>query len=113
MSDKRLFDYLHQQLRECPQAKAFGSKIGNEWCYYSTQEVVDLVNRASVGLLRLGLRPGDKVASAVYKTTPDWNLAPALAPESFITHTAYDALSRPTKSVAPAAGRRFVQSVSL
>lgn len=72
MSDKRLFDYLHEQLRERPQAQAFGAKMGAEWHYYSTQEVVDLVNRASVGLLRLGLRPGDKVASAVYKTMPDW-----------------------------------------
>ncbi len=72
MSDKRLFDYLHEQLRERPQAQAFGAKVGTEWHYYSTQEVVDLVNRASVGLLRLGLRPGDKVASAVYKSIPDW-----------------------------------------
>jgi long-chain acyl-CoA synthetase len=72
MSDKRLFDYLYDQLRERPLAQAFGHKVGGEWRYYSTQEMVDLVNRASVGLLRLGLRPGDKVASAVYKTLPDW-----------------------------------------
>lgn len=72
MSDKRLFDYLYDQLRECPQSKAFGSKVGNDWHYYSTQEMVDMVNRASAGLLRLGLRPGDKVASAVYKATPQW-----------------------------------------
>ncbi len=72
MSDKRLFDYLHEQLQEAPQAKAFGSKIGGEWHYYSTSDMVDLVNRASVGLLRLGLRPGDKVASVVYKALPDW-----------------------------------------
>lgn len=72
MSDKRLFDYLHDQLRERPLAQAFGSKIGGEWHYYSTQQMVDMVNRASVGLLRLGLRPGDKVASVVYKATPEW-----------------------------------------
>ncbi|HND88751.1 MAG TPA: long-chain fatty acid--CoA ligase, partial [Saprospiraceae bacterium] len=72
MSDKRLFDFLYEQLHEHPQERAFGHKVGNQWQYYSTRQLVDLVNRASVGLLRLGLKPGDKVASAVYKTIPDW-----------------------------------------
>ena len=72
MFDKRLFDYLHQQLHRCPLDKAFGHKIKGEWHYFSTAEMVSLTNRASLGLLGLGLNPGDKVATVVYQTTPEW-----------------------------------------
>lgn len=72
MSESRLFDFLHNQLRDCPQPKAFGHKVGNEWRYFSTAEMVDMANRASVGLLHLGLRPGDRVATVVYRCSPEW-----------------------------------------
>jgi len=72
MFEKRLFDYLHQQLHEYPLEKAFGKKINGEWRYWSTAEMVSLANRASLGLLQLGLRPGDKVATIVYQTIPEW-----------------------------------------
>lgn len=72
MSDKRLFDYLYDQLRDYPLQNAFGSKVDGQWQYFSTAQVVDLGNQLSLGLLRLGLRPGDKVASVVYKTSPEW-----------------------------------------
>lgn len=72
MAGKRLFDYLYDQLEKYPLDKAFGYKDNGQWRYYSTAEMVDRVNRASQGLLELGLRPGDKVATVVYKTSPDW-----------------------------------------
>ncbi len=70
--DKRLFDYLYDQLNTHPLDKAFGQKINGQWQYYSTAEMVSLVNRASKGLLGMGLRPGDKVATVVYQTQPEW-----------------------------------------
>lgn len=72
MNEKRLFEYLHDQLAQHPLEKAFGHKKDGEWQYYSTAEMVDLANRLSLGLLQLGLRPGDKVATVVYKTSPEW-----------------------------------------
>ncbi|MFN0035796.1 MAG: AMP-dependent synthetase/ligase [Saprospiraceae bacterium] len=72
MSEKRLFDYLHHQLRHCPLDKAFGQKTDGQWHYRSTAEMVALAQRTSLGLLQLGLRPGDKVATAVYQTTVEW-----------------------------------------
>lgn len=72
MSDKRLFDYLYDQLLEHPQERAFGSKVNNDWRYLSTAQIVELVNRTSLGLLRLGLKPGDKVATVVYQAHPQW-----------------------------------------
>ena len=72
MPEKRLFDYLYDQLHQFPLEKAFGYKVNGQWTYYSTAEAAALINRASQGLLDLGLRPGDKVATVVYQTNPAW-----------------------------------------
>ena len=72
MPGKRLFDYLYDQLEDFPQENAFGHKVDGKWVYYSTAEMAALVNRTSQGLLDLGLRPGDKVATVVYQTSPAW-----------------------------------------
>ncbi len=72
MTDKRVFDYLYEQLQNNPLDRAFGHKVAAKWQYLSTRETVDLVNRASIGLLQMGLRPGDKVATIVYKTQWEW-----------------------------------------
>lgn len=72
MSDKRLFDYLLEQAEKYPLEKAFGRKVNGQWTYLSSRDMLLLANRAALGLLRLGLRPGDKVATAVYQTTPEW-----------------------------------------
>lgn len=70
--EKRIFEYLYDQLERNPLEKAFGHKVANQWKYFSTAQMVELVNRTSVGLLALGLKPGDKVATVVYKTIPEW-----------------------------------------
>ncbi|GAB4498207.1 MAG: AMP-dependent synthetase/ligase [Saprospiraceae bacterium] len=72
MSDKRLFDYLYDQVNSHPLERAFGAKVNGAWHYYSSEQIVELVNRTSLGLLRLGLRKGDKVATVVYQATPEW-----------------------------------------
>ena len=72
MTENRLFDYLYEQLRQHPQEKAFGHKVNNQWQYLSTARIVELGNQMSLGLLGLGLQPGDKIASVVYKTSPEW-----------------------------------------
>lgn len=72
MTDKRLFEYLYEQAQHFPLERAFGAKKDGRWQYFSTTEILDLVNRTSVGLLQLGLKPGDKVATVLYKTIPEW-----------------------------------------
>ena len=72
MTDNRLFDYLYEQQSRNPQEKAFGHKVKEQWQYLSTARILELGNQMSLGLLRLGLKPGDKVASVVYKTSPEW-----------------------------------------
>ncbi len=70
--ERRLFDYLYEQWAQHPQAQAFGHKHEGQWRYYTTEEMVQMVNQASRGLLELGLKPGDKVATVVYQTSPAW-----------------------------------------
>jgi len=71
MVNKRIFDFLKEQAQNHPLQQAFGHKKDGEWQYYSTREMVELANRTSVGLLQLGLQPGDKVATVVYQTNPE------------------------------------------
>lgn len=72
MAEKRLFDYLYDQFEKYPLEKAYGRKINGRWVYYSTAATVEMANRLSLGLLQLGLKPGDKVATVVYQTIPEW-----------------------------------------
>ncbi len=70
--ERRLFDYLYEQLERHPLERAFGSRCGEAWRYYSSAEMVRMVQEMSSGLLELGLKPGDKVATVVYQTSPAW-----------------------------------------
>lgn len=68
----RLFEYMDKQVAEYPQEKAFGRKNGDDWHFYSSNEMVDLAHRLSAGLLELGLTKGDKVSIVSYKNRPEW-----------------------------------------
>ncbi|MFK8008827.1 MAG: long-chain fatty acid--CoA ligase [Saprospiraceae bacterium] len=72
MAVTRLFDFIYYQKENCPQEKAFGHKINGEWKYYSTDQIIQMANQASCGLIKLGVQPGDKVALIVYKNRPEW-----------------------------------------
>ncbi|MFK7776363.1 MAG: long-chain fatty acid--CoA ligase [Saprospiraceae bacterium] len=72
MAVTRLFDFIYYQKENCPQERAFGHKINGEWKYYSTDQIIQMANQASCGLIKLGVQPGDKVALIVYKNRPEW-----------------------------------------
>ncbi len=72
MEPTRLFDFIHYQKANYPQEKAIGQKENGKWKYYSTDEVIAKANKVSRGLIKLGLKPGDKVAVAVYKNRAEW-----------------------------------------
>ncbi|MRI00233.1 AMP-binding protein [Kriegella sp. EG-1] len=69
----RLFDLLYYQLENHPLKNAINGRdaLGN-WKSYSSQEVKDTAEKVASGLLKLGLKPGDKVAIVVYKNRPEW-----------------------------------------
>jgi long-chain acyl-CoA synthetase len=61
---QRLFDILDEQLSKRPLPLCIASKEGGEWRGLSTQEVFDLSERTALGLIALGVKPGDRVAMA-------------------------------------------------
>ena len=68
----RLFEIVDYQSDNFPQKKAIGGKKDDKWRFYSTQEVKDTANKVSLGLLKLGIKPGDKIATITYKNRPEW-----------------------------------------
>ena len=70
----RLFDFLHYQLEHFPLDLCMTSRVGGQWKTYSTQELVDAVNTASRGLIKLGVQPGDKVALISHNNRCEWNI---------------------------------------
>ncbi|NRB51452.1 MAG: long-chain fatty acid--CoA ligase [Saprospiraceae bacterium] len=73
MEPTRLFDFIYYQKENHPQAKAYNARDehGN-WVSYSTDDAIKIGNQVSRGLLKLGVKPGDKIATAIYKNRPEW-----------------------------------------
>ncbi len=74
MKPSRLFEFIYQQKNNYPQERAFGHNLNGKWVYYSTDDIINLANKVSCGLLKMGLKPGDKVATVVYKNRPEWTI---------------------------------------
>ncbi len=72
MKPTRLFDFIHYQKENHPLKKAYGYKQNDKWVYFSTDEIIEMANKVSLGLLKLGVKPGDKIALVVYKNRPEW-----------------------------------------
>lgn len=74
MEPTRLSDLIHYQAANFPLQRAFGHRVDGEWKYYSTQEVIDLGNKVSRGLLKLGIKKGDRIGVAVTQNRPEWTI---------------------------------------
>ena len=72
MEIKRLFDFIYYQAETHPSERSFGYHHGGDWVYHSTQEMIEMANKVSCGLLQLGVQPGDKIGLVTYKNRPEW-----------------------------------------
>lgn len=70
----RLFDFAYYQLGKYNLEKAFSTKYNGKWVSTSTQEYIDKANAISRGLLRLGVKPGDKIAVISSANRTEWNI---------------------------------------
>ncbi len=70
--ETRLFDYIERQLEKHPLDKSVGRKEGDNWKFWSTQELIDSAHKLASGLIDLGLKKGDKVSMVAYKNRPEW-----------------------------------------
>jgi long-chain acyl-CoA synthetase len=69
----RLFDIIHYQNELYPQDDALNHKVNGQWIKYSTSQIIDLANKASLAFLKLGLKREDKIA-IVSTNRPEWNI---------------------------------------
>ncbi len=70
----RLFDFPHYQLKKFNLDKALITKYDGEWVATSSAEYVEKANQISRGLLRMGVKPNDKVAIISSNNRSEWNI---------------------------------------
>ncbi len=74
MEVTRLFDLLDNYLERYPnQEAALACKRNGAWVKFSIQQYIELTNNISYGMLKLGIKPGDKVG-IVSGNRPEWNM---------------------------------------
>ncbi len=71
MNASRCFDFLHNQLQKFPIQDCMSAKVNGEWKKYSTQDVINISNKLSHGLLARGIKKGDKIA-IISENRPEW-----------------------------------------
>ncbi len=73
MKVTRLFDLLDNYLEKYPQQEvALSAKREGKWRNYSIREYVEITNDISYGLLKLGIKCGDRIG-IVSGNRPEWN----------------------------------------
>ena len=73
MEVTRLFDLLPYYKKNFkPKDDVLAGKEGGKWVKYSIDQYIDAANNISYGLLQLGVKPGDKIAT-IYNNRPEWN----------------------------------------
>jgi long-chain acyl-CoA synthetase len=71
---KRLFDFPYYTLKKYNLEKALVTKYDGKWVATSSQEFVDKGNQLSRGLLKLGVKPNDKIAIISTNNRTEWNI---------------------------------------
>ncbi len=70
----RTFDILERNLEEFSRKDALGGKKDGDWYTYSTEEYNEKSHLFALGLMALGFKKGDKIAT-VANNRPEWNFA--------------------------------------
>lgn len=70
----RLFDIAYYALENHNLPNALNTKYNGEWVATSSKEFVEKGNQLSRGLLKLGVKPNDKIAVISSTNRTEWNL---------------------------------------
>ncbi|MCH8555653.1 MAG: AMP-dependent synthetase/ligase, partial [Schleiferiaceae bacterium] len=70
----RLFDFAYYQLAKYPKPDALATKYNGVWKKMSTEAFVEEGYKFSLGLLKLGVKPGDKIAIITTNNRMEWNI---------------------------------------
>jgi long-chain acyl-CoA synthetase len=69
---KRLFDLIPYQIENFPQQNCLSDKKDGKWISFSIESVKSIVDKFSLGLLKMGINPGDKLA-IISPNRTEWN----------------------------------------
>jgi long-chain acyl-CoA synthetase len=70
----RIFDIIEYQQKVCPLDICFARREDKQhWTTYSTNQFIDTAHKLSIGLLKLGLKKGDKIAIVSVTNRPEWH----------------------------------------
>ena len=72
MPVKRTFDILDYCLQNCPRPDAVCGKSGNRWVPFSTEQFARKSELLALGLMAIGMKKGDRVAT-VSGNRPEWS----------------------------------------
>ena len=72
MNVTRIFDLLFHQLENFPKEDAICGKENGVWAHYSTAQYIQKSEQIAYGLLQLGIKKGDRIAS-ISNNRPEWN----------------------------------------
>lgn len=72
MEIRRTFDIIEWNKEKYPRNDMYAGKKDKEWIKYSVEEVSNYVNWVSYGLLSMGYKKGDKIAT-ISGNKPEWN----------------------------------------
>ncbi len=85
MEIRRTFDIIDLNCKEYPRKDMYAGKQGNEWVAYTTEQVREYVDLVSYGLMAMGFRKGDKVAT-ISPNKPEWNIVDMGLAQAGIIH---------------------------
>jgi long-chain acyl-CoA synthetase len=74
MEIKRTFDIIRYAHENYPREDYFCGKHDGQWVKYSTETAIKNTDYVSIGLLSMGFRIGDKIAT-ITGNKPEWNFA--------------------------------------
>jgi long-chain acyl-CoA synthetase len=74
MNVSRLFDFPYYQLKNKPLSNSIVSKVHGKWVETSTQEYINKANTISRALLKMGVKPNDKIAIISSSNRTEWNI---------------------------------------
>jgi len=72
MEVTRVFDLLPHYQLHFPNENAICGKENGIWLKYSISQYIDIVNNISYGLMQLGIKHGDRIAT-ITPNRPEWN----------------------------------------
>ena len=70
----RLFDFPYYQLENYNLKESLVTKYDGNWKAISSKEFIDKANSVSRGLLKLGIKKGDKIAIISSSNRTEWNI---------------------------------------